>query len=190
MPNNDQSYYTPRESFLVQLLRNVVKEYKLLLEKTQQIKPFRIIEIGHLSKAPGETEFVIQVSNKQLVMKITAAKIISERYDLNKFSMFHAEMIRQAAQGKLIEFLQVSNKAPAYKIVSKKFDKTIQQYIFNIETAEQQRFLRTAEELSKDKNLLKQLDLNDIYDIGYTQGSESILKEKMALLMVKNKLKL
>lgn len=33
------------------------------------------------------------------------------------------------------------------------------------------------------------MNIHDIYDIGYTQGAEQILKEKTALLLAKNKYK-
>ena len=96
-------------------------------------------------------------------------------------------MIRQAAQGKLIEFLKLSEKEPTYKIVSKRFDTKMQQYIFTVESKENIRFASTAEELSRNKNLLTNIGMQDIYDIGYTQGTESILKEKASLLLAKQK---
>ena len=103
------------------------------------------------------------------------------------YSDFHAEMIRQAAQGKLLEFLKFSEKKPAYRITSKRFNAKIQQFIFTIETKDNVRFNTTAEELSKNQDLLKNIGLQDSYDIGYTQGAESILKEKAALLLAKRK---
>ncbi len=177
---------SPRESFLMSLLNKVMKEYKALLEFTRRTKPFKIIEIAHLSSIPGETQFMIQLANKNCILRLTAGEIISRGYNLNDFNEFHATMIHEAAKGKLIEFLAQSNQEPTYKVVSKKFDAKMQKYIFILETKDQQRFLRTADELTRDKNLLANMNIHDIYDVGYTQGSESILKEKMALLLIKN----
>ncbi len=179
---------TPRENFLMTLLHKITREYKALLDYTRRAKPLKIIEIKKLSDVPGETEFIIQVTNKNCILKLTAAKIISNDYNLDDFNDFHAEMIRQAAQGKLAEFLKHSHSEPLYKIISKRLDKQIQQYIFTIETPEKKHFIRTASEIAQDNALLKNLSFYDIYDIGYTQGTESILQEKIALLLAKTKM--
>ena len=96
-------------------------------------------------------------------------------------------MIQQAAQGKLVEFLSIPNKKPTYKIISKKYDYEAKQNIFLIEIENQQKIARIADEIARDKELLANMDIGDIFDIGYTQGSESVLKEKMALLLAKQK---
>jgi hypothetical protein len=187
MSNQINYSNSPRENFLTALLNKVINEYKNLLEHVRGSKPLRIIEIETLSNIPGDSKFTIQVRNKNSIAKLTAAEIISKGYSLNEFNDFHAEMIRQAALGKLINFLHQSDTMqPSYKIVSKKLDKEIQQYIFTIETKDQVRFIRTADELSLDSKLLSHMDINDIYDVGYTHGSESVLKERAALLLAKH----
>jgi hypothetical protein len=188
--NDKRNYFnglTLRENFLMSLLYKVVKEYKSLLESTRRIKPFKIIEILNITMIPGETQFAIQVSNKNCIVHLSAAEIISADYNLNDFSDFNAEMIRQAAQGKLVDFLKISEKAPNYKIASKRFDKEMQQYVFTIETKDNILFNSTAEELSKNNNLLSNIGIEDTYDIGYTHGSESILKEKSSFLLATQK---
>jgi len=177
-----------RENFLLSLLNKCIKEYKALLEFTRKSHPFKIIEIVSLSKIPGETVFLIQLTNKDCTLKISAADLINKNYDINQFSDYHAEMIRKAAQGKLIEFLKLLDKNTSnYKISSKKYDRDNQQYIFTIETDGHTQLTYTAEELSKNKHLLAHMDFDDIYDIGHTQGTESILKEKAALLLAKHR---
>src|SRR5579864_2754960 len=114
---------TPRENFLISLLNKMTREYRALLNYARQTKPFKIIEICTLSSAPGESEFLIQITNKNCAFRLTAAQVIQEGYKLEDFNEFHAEMIRQAAQGKLIEFLKISDIAPKYRIISKKLDK-------------------------------------------------------------------
>ena len=186
--NDKQNYsdhFTSRENFLISLLNKAIKEYKTLLESTRRTKPLKIVEILNLSKVPGETRFIIQVAHKNCILRLSAAEIIGSNYNINDFSNFHAEIIRQAAQGKLIEFLKLSKNEPLYQIVSKRFDTKLQEYIFTIETKENIRFDNTAEELSSNKNLLLNMGVQDIYDIAYTQGTESILKEKVALLLAK-----
>jgi len=180
---------TKRESFLYALLNKVIKEYKTLLQLYKRKKQFRIVEILVLSDIPGETQFLIQIINKSCYFKLTAAKIIADSYNLNDFYDFHAEMIRQAAQGKLIQFLKLSEAVPNYRIVSKKFDRASNEYIYTIADNESNQFVRSATELSKDKNVLANMGVYDIYDVGFVQGAESIIKEKTALLLAKKNYK-
>lgn len=188
MSNKYPNQITPRENFLLSLLHKVTKEYKALVEFTCRKKTLKIAEILELSSTPGESKFAIQFTNKNCVLHLTAAEIISQNYHLDDFNEFHAAIIKQAAHGKLIEFLKLSEKVCEYRIAVKRFDKSLQQYVFVIETKEQTRFTRTAEEIAADKKLLLNLDITDVYDIGFTQGCESILKEKAALLLAKHKL--
>jgi hypothetical protein len=184
---NNSNTCSPRENFLLHILQKVISEYKLLVSHSRRAKLFKIVEILEISSVPGETRFAIQLTNKNCILKLTAADIISNNYNLNDFSNFHAELIRQASQGKLVAFLQLSdNTKSTSKIISKKIDKNINQFIFTIETENKRTIVRTANEVSQDKDLLSSLDIIDIYDIGYTQGSESILKEKISLLLAKN----
>ncbi|HEX4046036.1 MAG TPA: hypothetical protein VHZ76_10280 [Gammaproteobacteria bacterium] len=171
---------TPRENILVSLLAKLANEYKSLLEYIRRDKPFKIIEIKNLTVIPGETKFTIQIAHKNCIVNLSAAEIIQENYNLKNFSDYHAELIRKAAQGKLTDFLKITKNEPEYRVVSKKFDAKKQQYIFIIETNEKVRFIRTAEELSKNEDLLSGICIKDIYDIGYTQGTESVFKEKIA----------
>lgn len=176
---------TVRNGFLLSALKKIICEYKTLLESYKRVKPLKIIEITSLSKTPGETKFLIQVTNKNCVLNLTAAEIMQQNYNLDDFSKYHAELIKYAANGKLLEYLKLSDDVPEYKLVSKIIDRENKQYLFTIETKEGTQFTRTANELSKDTQILSNLTINDIFDIGYTQGSESILKEKLALLLVK-----
>ncbi len=182
---NLQNSPAQRKTFIMLLFQKITNEYKALLKYTRSIKPFKIIEIERLSSIPGETKFIIQVVNKNTVMVLTAAEIINTYFDLNVFSKFHATLIRQAASGNLVNFFNLSDKEHSYKIISKKIDRLSKQVIFTIETREKIKFTRTADELSKDRTLLENLNFQDIYDIGYTNGTEQILKEKTALLLIK-----
>lgn len=175
-----------RENFLLSLLDKITKEYKTLRDYLNQVRPYKIIEISRLSRIPGESEFVIQITNKNQTFTLSAADILERKYPLDHFSDYHSEMIKKAAQGKLLDFLKLNDNKPVLKIVSKRFDRERQQYIFTLETSEKNYFPRTADEIARDKSILEKLDIDDIYNIGYTHGTESILKEKMLLLMAKS----
>ena len=182
----DKDYHSvQRQNFLLSLLKKITQEYKALLDFTKNTKPLKIVEIIELSNIPGETSFAIQLSNKNCIVPLKASAIIQNGYNLNDFNTFHADLIREAGKGRLIEFLKFSETKPLYKITAKKHDKSLQQYIYTIKTKDEIMFARTADELSEDKNLLLNMDIKDIYDIGYTKGCESILKEKTDLLLAK-----
>ncbi len=183
----DKDYHSDqRQNFLLSLLKKITQEYKALLDFTKNTKSLKIVEIMELSNIPGESSFAIQHSNKNCIVSLKASAIIQNGYNLNDFSAFHADLIREAGKGRLIEFLKLSQAKPLYKITAKKYDKNLQQYLYTIEAKDEIMFTRTASELSKDKNLLLNMDIKDIYDIGYTTGCESILKEKTSLFLAKN----
>ncbi|MGQ3892022.1 hypothetical protein [Legionella sp. CNM-4043-24] len=174
-----------RENFLMSIINKLMHEYKALLNHFH-MKPFKIVDILTLSPIPGETVFNIQISHKNVLLQLSAADILQKNYDLNDFSKFHAEMIRRAGEGKLFEFLKLSEVEPLYKISGKRYDKKLQQYLFTIEDLKiGTQFMKTAEELANDEKLLSKIDIKDIYDIKFTQGAESILKERALLLLAK-----
>jgi len=105
----------------------------------------------------------VQIINKNCCLELTAAQLIADEYDLNDFYDFHAEMIRQAARGKLVQFLKLSETSPNYKIISKRFDRSVKEYIFTVVDNEGSRLTLSAAELSKDKNVLTSMKTSDIY---------------------------
>ena len=181
---NLSNKFNPRENFLMAVINKLMGEYKALLNYFH-MKTFKIVDILSLSSVPGETIFIIQIAHKNIILQLSAAEILHKNYDLNDFSAFHAEMIRKAGEGKLFEFLKLSETEARYKISGKRFDQELQQYLFTIESNDGTKFKKTAEELANDKDLLSYIGIQDIYDIKFTQGAESILKEKALLLAIK-----
>lgn len=181
---NDLNSLTPRECFLMSLIHKLMKEYRTLSEAIRNIKPFKIIDIVKISNIPGETIFKIQITNKNLIINLKASEIILKEYDLNNFDSFHAEMIKNAAIGKLAEFLSVST-TPVCKIISKTLDKKNREHVFTIEFEDEMLISRTAIEILNDKNLLSSMQMEDILEVGFTQGSESILREQYELQSIR-----
>ena len=167
-------------------LISIINKYKKMIYFTKKNTPLKIIEIISLSEIPGESTFIIQVSNKNSIFKMRAATIISEGFDLNLFNKFHAEIIKHAAKGTLIHFLhQEKTNQPKYRIISKKFEHGNDDYLFTIATKNNYQFTCTMNEIISNKKLLQNLHYDDIYDIGYTTGYLSIIKEKNALALAK-----
>jgi hypothetical protein len=108
----DAVQLTPRESYLMVLLKKVLTEYKALVQATRRVKPLKIVDIIELSAIPGETKFAVQITNKNAIVKLKAEEIILSDFELDQFNDFHAEMIRQALCGKLAEYLKMPVQDP------------------------------------------------------------------------------
>ena len=181
----NENKLNPRENFLLSVIYKLINEYNSLRASLLGKKLFKIVAINTISPIPGETEFAVKVSNKNCVLELTAENLIRD-YNLSDFSDYHADLIRQAAQGKLIQFLKCHDSEPLYRIASRKLDRESKEYVFVIENKDKQHFPRTAVELSSEKDILMNLDWHDVYDVGFTQGMESIIKEKCAITLAKN----
>lgn len=185
---NNKTHYTisSRENFLLSILNKVINEYKKITDQIKKNRPLKIIEISNLSSIPGETIFTIQISDKNCIARLSAAEIIEADYCLNDFSDYHSDMIRMAAQGRLIEFLRLSDIEPIYRVVSKRYDRSNMQHIFTLETKDNRRFARTADEIANDKLVLTNINNEDAYDIGFTHGTETLALEQSILKKAKH----
>ncbi len=76
---------------------------------------------------------------------------------------------------------------PRFKISSKYLDRNGNEYVFILETCENKKIRRTAGEIAKEIDILSNLSFEDIYNVGYTHGIESILKERFDLSRLKDK---
>lgn len=165
-------------NILIPLFRKFQENCKAFSELLRHQKPLKIVEIISMSDIPGETKFVIQIANKNSIISLSAGDLILGGYDLNHFSDFHAEMIRQAVTGNLMQYLAQSEKKQSHRIISKKYIRELQEYIFTIENKKNETIARTVYEITADKDLLYSMEFQDIFDVGYTVGSESVLKER------------
>lgn len=62
-----------------------------------------------------------------------------------------------------------------YKITSKRLDRKTKKYIFTLQTLDEVCFDRFGIEIRDNKKLLFSLDKEDLFDVAYTLGSESVL---------------
>lgn len=174
-----------KETLLMGLLKKITQEYRSLLEAYNKIitgiKPYKITEIVSFSDAPGETVFSIQVTNKNCEFKLSAGEIVRNNYNLDSFGKFHAEMIKHAAKGSLRAYLKMS-EIPKFSIDSKYIDRKSKKHVFYLKNSNESIFIKTAEEISMEENLLSNLPIKDIYDVAFTQGVESITNEEKEIL--------
>ena len=76
-----------------------------------------------------------------------------------------------------------------YKMVSKSYDRITQQTIFTIEIIHSNKIIQkklTALEIVSNPLILGALNSQETYDLGFTVGSETILKEINKLVHFKN----
>jgi len=164
----------------------ILGECKALIERRKKSNLLKIIEIKKLSSIPGESEFLIQVTNKNSVFTLKANNIFTDGYNISDFSDFHAELIRQAAVGKLIDYLQnPSLSKSTYTVLSKKLNRELNTYTYEIEDCTGTQFSCTADEIYANRTMLDEMHSHDIFDIGFTIGSESISRESKQLKAIK-----
>lgn len=59
------------------------------------------------------------------------------------------------------------------KLVSKQIDRKTKRYVFTLQLPDESCVKRYAEDIVKDTQLFDALDKKDLFDIAFTQGSES-----------------
>ena len=180
-----KSHQIFRKASLMILVNELATKFKFIREFVRKSKPLKIVNIIEFSCVPGQTKFAIQICNKNSILKLTAAEIILNGYNLNLFSRFHSQMILEAAKGSLDEFLKLSIIKKPHTIVGKSLEKTSKQYVFTIKTSSGLYLRRTAEEIYSESSLLKNLNSEDLYQVAYIQGSESVLKEINEINLIK-----
>ena len=84
------------------------------------------------------------------------------------------------------KYLNLFRLKTFYKIAAKKMDRKTARYYFIIETNDKIRFIRRADELAKDRTVLFNMPKDDIYDVLYTHGRESLLNERDELSLAKH----
>lgn len=75
----------------------------------------------------------------------------------------------------------------AYKIISKKLDRKTRTYLFTLQTLDEVSFERYALEIKNNKKLLFSLNKEDLFEVAFTLGFESILNELQQVKELKKK---
>jgi len=132
---------------------------------------YRIIEVKQLSS--GQYKLIIQVIGKSTVIECTPQEIVTNDQMLEGFSKKDVRAITYFA-------CERASK-PKYKIVMQEFCEIFDKIIFKLKKHNSDEvILKTADQISLDKNLMNNLSQEEACSISYVAGYELSFAEKIA----------
>lgn len=130
---------------------------------------YKIIEI--YQNAYEEYCVSIQIANKNSVFNSKPEEILSKDDLVDQFSQ------RDVRTLTYLGYLGINN--PKYKVLAKRLSENDDKLLFAIKQKGVKKIIiRTATEITKEKEILGSLSPEDAHMIGYITGSESINNEK------------
>lgn len=163
-------------------ISTIKAKYQSLQKANSHPFSLRIINEEICTKS-GKTLFTIQLVGKNLISKLYAAEISSDR-----------KLLKSLSPVDLLRILNISNQQflckrddiilfpcdAYYRLVAKSYSHTLQQTIFTLEISRRNKTIQsklTALEIINSPLILEKLNPQEIYDLGFTVGSENVLKE-------------
>lgn len=138
----------------------------------QQIQQniYRVFEVKQSSF--GQHKLAIQVIGKSIVVECTPQEIAENDQMLEGFSKKDIRVITY--------FACEQNKKPRYKIIMQEFCDAFNKILFKLKNRDSDEIiLKTAGQISLDKNLLNNLSQEDVCSISYAAGYEQSFLERI-----------
>lgn len=161
-------------------------KYKSLQKANAHPFSFRIIDEEVCTKN-GETLFTLQLVGKNLISKLFATEISNDKKLLKSLSPIDLLKILNSSNKKILHKKKNIVLFPCqadYKLIAKNYNPILQQTIFTLEITHPSKIIQkrlTALEIANNPIILEKLTSQEIYDLGYTVGSETILREILYL---------
>lgn len=159
----------------------IFKQYREIMEYTARNFPFRIVDAQRSAKT-GETTFTIQFVGKSTVFKMSA-DALAEDDDL--IQGFSARDVKRIIKANLIKpkltLVHGGAQQTPYKIIAKNFERQPTKPSYVIEQiVENHTITKTVhlDEMTQSKEILLKFSKQDIFEIAYTAGANSILQAK------------
>ena len=177
---------------MLKFIRRCINAIKLKYKSIQQVNscPFSLRIIGQ-ELSNKNTVYTVQIVGKNLVFKLCAAELFNDNQLLQGLSPFDLLKILNSANKKTFSKKNNLLIFPChihYKMIAKGYDHTSQQSIFTIEMTQANNVILkkfTALEILNNPLILEKLSYQETYDLGFTVGSEAILKEVQKLTCLK-----
>jgi hypothetical protein len=166
-------------------ISTIKAKYKMLQKANAH--PFSLRIIDEEINVNGDTIFTLQLVGKNLVSKLHAKDISSDKKLLKSLSPLDLLKILNASNKKFLQKRGNIVLFPCqayYKLIAKNYNHTLQQTIFILEISRANQITQkklTALEIANNPLILEKLSPQEIYDLGYTVGSETILREILYL---------
>jgi hypothetical protein len=167
-------------------ISTIKAKYKSLQKANAHPFSLRIIDEEICTKN-GETIFTLQLVGKNLVSKLYARDISNDKKLLKSLSPIDLLKILNTSNKKFLHKRENIILFPCqayYKLITKNYNHILQQTIFTLEITRVNKITRkklTALEIANNPLILEKLTPQEIYDLGYTVGSETILREILYL---------
>ncbi len=132
---------------------------------------YRIVEVKQSTN--GQYKLVVQIIGKSTVVQYAPEEIAVSDRMLEGFSKRDIRTITY--------FACEQNKKPRYKIIMQEFCDTLNKILFRLKKRDSdETILKTAGQISLDKNLITNLSQEDVCSISYIAGYEQSTHEKCA----------
>lgn len=126
----------------------------------------------------GDFEIVIQLIGKAITFRMKPEKILA---DDNMTDQFSPRDVRTLTY---LGYLDINS--PKYRILAQRLSEHDNRVRFAIhKKGDKKPQIKTASEISQDKEILKSIDQQDAHMIGYTVASERMLEEKREMEKLK-----
>src|SRR3990167_438170 len=155
-----------------------LKQYREIMEYTTRNFPFRIVDTQRSTRT-GETLFTIQFVGKSTVFKMSADQLAEDDDLIQGFAPRDVKKIIKASLIKpKLTVVQGGAQQTPYKIIAKNFERKQAKPSYVIEQVlENQTITKTVhlDEMTQSKEILLKFSKQDIFEIAYTAGANSIL---------------
>ena len=141
------------------------EHFSRLLSAQQQIQQniFRIVEMRQSSCS--RNTLIVQIIGKSTIVECTPEEIVANDKMLEGFSKKDIRSITYLACKK--------NEKPKYKIIMQEFSDVFNKVLFKVKNVDSDEvILKSASQISLDKNLLNSLSQEDACSISYVAGYE------------------
>lgn len=155
-----------------------LKKHQEAFKQAARYYPLRIVAM-HRFPLSGETFFTVQFVGKSTCIKISADQLAVDDDLIRGFSPHDVKQIMEASLVKKKLAIVGSGKAEeVYRIVSKNFERKDNQPSYTVEKTEGSK--KTTEvvklqEVTQSTEVLLKFSKQDIYEIAYTAGENSIM---------------
>lgn len=162
-------------------------KYKSLQKANALPYSLRIINEEICTKN-GETLFTLQIIGKNLISKLYAADISNDKKLLKSLSPIDLLKILNTCNRNYISKKDNMILFPCkayYKLIAKSYSHILQKTFFTLEITRANKVMQrklTALEIANNPLILEKLTSQETYDLGFTVGSEMILKEILHLV--------
>ncbi len=163
--------------------------YKSLQKANAYPFAFRIID-EEISAKNGKFLFILQLVGKNLISKLSINEITGDKQLLKSLSPTDLLKILNSLNKKKKKLLKKNeNVIPFpcqtyYKLIAKNYNSIRQKTIFTLEITHANKITQKkipAFEIANNPLILEKLTPQEIYELGYTVGSEAILRKILSL---------